>query len=243
MTLIKGRSANSSIENFEDLANVPQDLTGQAGKVVKVNPGETGLIFADEAGGGGTPGDTVVAETNFGQSPTAGSEAAYSRKDHTHGTPDTPTPVLPGGAGGTTVAATGEICVDTTSGTLNFYDGAAERVLTPIMSKAITIEDPEAAEDLSLFFTEAAITITKIVGVILGAQGSVTMTIRHGTDRDAAGAEVVTGGTAITNTTTGDVITAFDDATVVAASFLWLETTAEAAVDQLNVTIFYRQDA
>lgn len=36
------------------------------------------------------PSDTVVTETAFGQSSTAGTSDDYSRGDHTHGTPDAP---------------------------------------------------------------------------------------------------------------------------------------------------------
>ncbi len=54
----------------------------------------TGLKWAagGGGGGGGTPANTVVTETAFGQSSTAGVATAYSRGDHTHGTPSTPTP-------------------------------------------------------------------------------------------------------------------------------------------------------
>jgi hypothetical protein len=38
-------------------------------------------------GGSGTPSSSVVSETSYGQSATAGSVSAYSRGDHTHGTP------------------------------------------------------------------------------------------------------------------------------------------------------------
>jgi hypothetical protein len=38
-------------------------------------------------GGGGTPSGTVVAETSYGQAATAGAASAYSRGDHTHGSP------------------------------------------------------------------------------------------------------------------------------------------------------------
>ena len=38
-------------------------------------------------GGGGTPSNSVVAGTSYGTSPTAGSASAYSRGDHSHGTP------------------------------------------------------------------------------------------------------------------------------------------------------------
>lgn len=152
---------------------------------------------------------------------------------------------IPNGAGGTTVDAAGEVTVDTTSGTVNFHDGTAERVLTPIQSKSITIESPTSSEDISMFYTDEAITITKIVAVLVGsATPSVTWTLRHGTDRSGTGAEAVTSGTTTTSTTTGSVVTSFNDATVVADSFLWLETTAQSGtVDQLNITVFYRQDA
>lgn len=150
---------------------------------------------------------------------------------------------IPNGAGGTTVDAAWEICIDTTSKTLNFYDGSNEVVLTPIMSKSVTVESPTASEDISLFYTDEAITITKIVYVITGST-SVTTTIRHHTDRNNAGNEVVTGGTTANSTTTGNVVTSFNDATVPADSFVRLETTALSGTPtSLNVTIFYRQDA
>ncbi len=37
-----------------------------------------------------SPGDTVVAETLFGQLPDAGTALAYARSDHTHGSPELP---------------------------------------------------------------------------------------------------------------------------------------------------------
>lgn len=152
---------------------------------------------------------------------------------------------IPNGAGGTTVDATGEVCVDSTSRTLNFYDGAAEVVLNPIQSKAITVESPGAAEDISVFFTDPAITVVKMVAVLVGSSTpSVTWTVRHHTDRSNAGNEVVTSGTTTTSTTTGSVVTSFNDATIPASSFVWLETTAQSGtVGQLHLTIFYRQDA
>lgn len=150
---------------------------------------------------------------------------------------------IPNDAGGTTVDASGEICIDTTSRTLNFYDGTLEAVLNPIQSKTITIPDPSASEDITLPYFDDAITITKIVFVITGST-SVTATVRHGTDRSATGTEVVTGGTVVNSTTTGNVVTSFDDATVPADSFLWLETTALSGTPtSLSITIFYRQDA
>ena len=113
-----------------------------------------------------------------------------------------------------------------------------------IETKAITIESPTSTEDISMFFTDVAITVEKMTAVLRGsATPSVTWTIRHGSDRSAAGTEVVTGGTATTNTTTGDTVTSFNDATIPANSFVWLETTAQSGtVNEINITIKYGLD-
>lgn len=152
---------------------------------------------------------------------------------------------IPNAAGGKTIDADGEVCVDTTAKTLNFHDGNAEEVLNPIQSKSFTVDSPGASEDVSLFFEDNAVTIVKMVAVLVGSSTpSVTWTIRHGTDRSATGAEVVTSGTTTTSTSTGSVVTSFNDATIVANSFVWLETTAQSGtVNSINVTIFYKQDA
>lgn len=152
---------------------------------------------------------------------------------------------VPNAAGGRTVDAAGEVTIDTTADTMNFYDGTEERVLSPYRSKSITVEDPTSSEDISVFFTKDAITITEMRAVLVGSSTpSVTWTIRHGTDRSAAGAEVVTSGTTTTSTTSGSDVVSFNDATIVADSFVWLETTAKSGtVDEIQITIYYDIDA
>lgn len=50
-----------------------------------------GWVLQQVAGAGtGVASDAVVAETTFGQASTAGVSAAYSRGDHSHGTPASP---------------------------------------------------------------------------------------------------------------------------------------------------------
>jgi len=153
--------------------------------------------------------------------------------------------VLPNGAGGPTISGVGQIGVDSTSATLNFHDGTAERTLSPVRQISITVENPGSAEDLSIILADRAITITKIRAVLVGSSTpSVTWTVRHGSDRSAAGTEVVTGGTTTTSTTTGDSVMSFNDATVAADSWIWLESTAKSGtVTLITVTIFYREDA
>lgn len=112
-------------------------------------------------------------------------------------------------------------------------------------SESITIETPTNAEDASVFFTAVAITITKMAAVLTGSSTpSVTWTVRHSTDRNATGNEVVTSGTTTTSTTTGSIVTSFNDATIPANSFVWLETTAKSGtVTSINVTLIFTTDA
>jgi len=109
----------------------------------------------------------------------------------------------------------------------------------------ISVENPTGTEDISIGFTNEAITITEIRAVLIGsATPTVTWTVRHGTDRSAAGAEAVTGGTITTSVSTGSDVTSFNDATIVANSFLWLETTNQGGtVTEIHISIIYTEDA
>lgn len=150
---------------------------------------------------------------------------------------------IPNAAGGTTVDATGEICVDSTSKTLNFYDGTSEVALNPLINTGIVVEAPVSTEDITMFHTEPAITVKIMRCVMVGTSPSVTWTIRHSTDRSAAGNEVVTAGTTTTSITTGSDITTFNDATIPADSWIWLETTAKSGtVTNMGITLHYTRD-
>lgn len=144
--------------------------------------------------------------------------------------------------GNATAVADAALSIAKTSGLQTALDGKLAST-TPFV-KGISIEDPTATEDITLFFTDDAITITQMNAVLLGsATPSVTWTVRHNSDRSAAGAEVVTSGTTTTSTTTGSEVTSFNDATIPAGSWVWLETSsASGTVDEINVTIEYTRD-
>jgi hypothetical protein len=78
-----------------------------------------GVKWAAGGGGAGTPSSTVVTETSYGQSSTAGAASAYSRGDHTHGTPALPTP----GDIGAATTSHAHAASDVTSGTLGVARG------------------------------------------------------------------------------------------------------------------------
>jgi hypothetical protein len=149
---------------------------------------------------------------------------------------------IPNSAGGPTIDAAGKIGMDNTADSINFNSGGGERVLSPIHSKSITVENPTASENISIFFTESALTVSKMVAVLSGSSTpSVTWSVRYSTDRSLSGAEIVTGGTTTTSTTAGSVVTSFNAASIAANSFIWLTTTAQSGtVNGLHLTIFYR---
>ena len=107
-----------------------------------------------------------------------------------------------------------------------------------------TIDSPGASEDQGGVFIDDAITVIQLNAVLRGSSTpSVTWTIRHDPDRSAAGNEVVTSGTTTTSTSTGDETTSFNDATIPAGSWIWIETTAQSGtVNELNVSVEYTVD-
>lgn len=112
-------------------------------------------------------------------------------------------------------------------------------------AKHITIEDPTNSEDITLFFTDESLVITKIAAVLTGSGSpSLTWTIRFGSDRSLTGTEVVTGGTTIDSsgggTSTGQITTSFNNASVSSNNWIWFKTTAQSGtVNKIHITIFY----
>jgi hypothetical protein len=112
-------------------------------------------------------------------------------------------------------------------------------------AKHITIENPTNSEDITLFFTDEALTITKIVAVLTGsASPSLTWTVKFNADRSLTGTEVVTGGSTIDSsgggTSTGVSITSFNNASISANTWVWFKTTAQSGtVNKIHLTIFY----
>lgn len=92
-------------------------------------------------------------------------------------------------------------------------------------TRNMTIENPTAADNFVLFYTEVALTALQLNMVMQGAT-SVTVTVKFDSDRSAAGTELNTGGTLVNNTTVGQEITSFDEDAIPAGSWIWIETTA-----------------
>lgn len=110
-------------------------------------------------------------------------------------------------------------------------------------SKSVAIELPTAAENITLFHADAAITITKVHAVLRGSSPSVTFQISHGSDRSDTGVTLFSGNQILTgagSTTTGTEYTSFSDATLAADEMIWVTTSATGGtVDEMALTIYY----
>uniref|UniRef100_A0A6M3JZU6 Tail protein n=1 Tax=viral metagenome TaxID=1070528 RepID=A0A6M3JZU6_9ZZZZ len=243
---------------FTGLSDVP-NFTGQAGKYLRIKATEDGLETGVPAGGG-TPGDIVVAETAYGQSPTAGAATEYSRSDHSHGTTDNTfvshdhsgategtslvpaTLRVPNGAGGTTVDAAGEICVDTTSKTVNFYDGAAEAVLNPTLDKSFVILDPVGTDDWPLWRAPVAITLVQIDYLCLGGTNWIGQ-LQECDANGINGADVQAADTTATSAGGNVQVVSFSNASIDAGDYVGIKSTSISGTPTcLVVTFRYRQN-
>jgi len=109
----------------------------------------------------------------------------------------------------------------------------------PYGPKAVTIVNPTASEDITLLYTTQQVTINAISSVLLqSATSNVAFTLRYETTRSNTGTEITTGGMFCDSNTLGNTITTFDNATIPANNFLWLETSSiSGSVQELHLTI------
>ena len=145
---------------------------------------------------------------------------------------------VPNAAGGTTVNATGEVCVDSTAGSLNFFDGTAERVLHPQWSKSFYLEVPVAADDLPIHRFDQAVTLTKVVFAITGGTNWVGQLQEADDAQGTSAADTQASDSTVTGTTT---VTSFSNASFDAGDYARLKTTSvSGSVTWLHVTFYYR---
>ena len=95
-----------------------------------------------------------------------------------------------------------------------------------LLTKEITIENPNSSEDVSWFYTDVAITVTAAKAVLNGGASTPTIDINiyHNTDRSAAGNTVDSSDKTVTSISTGDAMALNDDVTIPANSYVWIET-------------------
>ena len=106
--------------------------------------------------------------------------------------------------------------------------------------RAFNVGSPAAGESEPAFYTDRALEVTALHGVLIGSSTpSVDINVRHSTDRSAAGNTVLTADATITSTTTATTVNSgFDDETIPAGSWVWLDITAvSGTVDFLSLEL------
>ncbi|PKP26189.1 MAG: hypothetical protein CVU03_04980 [Bacteroidetes bacterium HGW-Bacteroidetes-2] len=119
-----------------------------------------------------------------------------------------------------------------------------EQVLTR-QTKSVTIVEMPEQIDMTLFFTEKAITIQKVAGVLMGsASPSLDFNIHYAATRDATGTKLTTADMTLNSTTSGNIITSFNNASIPANSWVWLvqKTGFSGTVNQMHLTVFFTEN-
>ncbi len=112
------------------------------------------------------------------------------------------------------------------------------------LNKGTFIESPGAAENVDVWQTPVAITVTSLKAILRGSSSpSVTYNVKFGTDITSA-TTVFTSDITCTSVTTGcSNSSGFNDATIPAGSFIWIVTTAlSGTVNSISFTINYTED-
>lgn len=147
---------------------------------------------------------------------------------------------IPNGAGGTTVDAAGEVTIDSTSRTLNFYDGTAEVVLNPVKHAAFLLESPAAADDLPIFRFDVAVTLIKTVYAIAGGTNWVGQVQEANDAQGTSAADTQSADSTVASNTT---VTSYSNASFDAGDYATLKTTSvSGSVTWLHVTIYWREN-
>jgi hypothetical protein len=146
---------------------------------------------------------------------------------------------IPNAAGGASLSADGQVTVDTTSKTLNYYSGA-EFALTPTISKSILIESPAAADDLPLIRVDAASTLVKVVYAITGGTNWVGQLQEADDAQGTSASDTQASDSTVTGTTT---VTSFSNASLDAGDYIRVKTTSvSGSVTWLHITVYYQQN-
>lgn len=102
-----------------------------------------------------------------------------------------------------------------------------EHNIPPRVAHPFFVENPLSNDDDPAFQTHQRLRVRRLSAVLRNPAAppgtpQVDWTIRYAATRSAVGTELVTGGTATTSTT-GVVITSFDEEFIPAGSWVWLE--------------------
>lgn len=148
-------------------------------------------------------------------------------------------------------SADGEFIVATAAGAFAYETGATARAsmgvdaagtINATLSKSVTIPDPVAADDATMFFTPVAITVTDVRSHITGAT-NVVFNINHASTRTGTGLDVFSSDITLTSTAGQSNNSGFDDETIPANSWVWVDIVSVSGTPtQFHATVIFTQD-
>lgn len=145
----------------------------------------------------------------------------------------------PNGAGGTTLNDAGEVCIDTTSKTFNFYSDQ-EYAISPIRQFSILIESPADTDDIPIMRFDVASTILKVVYAISGGTNWVGQIQEADDAQGTNGTDCQASDSTVTDTTT---VTSFSNASFDAGDYCRLKSSSiSGSVSWLHITVYYVQN-
>lgn len=109
------------------------------------------------------------------------------------------------------------------------------------LSKGLTLEEPTAGDDITIFRTDVAITVQEVIAVSTGTSPNTTYSISYSIDRSAAGTTLVAS-TTTSGTANGNVAT-LTNVNIPANSFVWFECSASSGTSvYLSLDVRYTED-
>lgn len=140
--------------------------------------------------------------------------------------------------------AAGEVGIDTTNDDLYFStDGTDIHKVRASLGKGITVPDPTADPVVGLWRTPVAITVISVESYIIGTT-NVVFNINHASAADGSAINVFTSDITLTSVTGQTNNSGFNDNTIPANSWIWLEIVSISATPtHFHATINYTEDA
>jgi hypothetical protein len=118
----------------------------------------------------------------------------------------------------------------------------ASGTINATLSKSVSIPDPTASDDATIFFTPVAITVTDVRSHITGTT-NVVFNIGHASTRTGTQLDVFTSDITLTSTSGQSNSTGFNDATIPANSWVWLDVVSVSGTPtQFHATVIYTED-
>jgi hypothetical protein len=121
------------------------------------------------------------------------------------------------------------------------YTDAQAKAANP-QSKTMTIGGPTATDIVTIFYTDVAITVTKLNDQVQGSGGglAVTYQINHATARNSGTPNTLLSAARTANTVAGSFTTTFNDATIPAGSWVWYVASSTGGVpSEISITLTY----